>query len=61
MPSSNLHFSTKRRRVKVSPDEVKHRRETLIGKDSWIVNYDLDTEGELWCEVRVILHYVYIY
>lgn len=55
MPSANLHFSSKRRKEKVSPEEARQRQELLLEKDSWIVDYSFDTQGELWCEVTVDL------
>ncbi|XP_063869177.1 DNA-directed RNA polymerase I subunit RPA1-like [Scylla paramamosain] len=55
MPSSNLHLSTKRRKENVSPEEARQRQELLMEKDSWIVDYNFDREGELWCEVTLDL------
>ncbi|XP_045123262.1 DNA-directed RNA polymerase I subunit RPA1-like isoform X2 [Portunus trituberculatus] len=53
MPGPNLHFSNKRRKDKVSPEEARQRQEVLMEKDSWIVDYNFDMKGELWCEVTL--------
>lgn len=31
---------------------MRFREEKLLLKDSWIKEYNFDTEKELWCEVR---------
>lgn len=54
-PSSSLHISTKRRKGKVSEEELKFRQERLLLRDSWIKEYNFDTEKELWCEVTLHL------
>ena len=61
MPGPNLHFGNKRRKDKVSPEEAKQRQELLSEKDSWIVDYNFDTKGELWCEVSASLLFTYVF